>query len=248
MCDWVLEPVISKWQVDSVGFVLKEVGSSSSGKLINHCVWADNLFLLARSAAESRRMITEVTCRLYSTMGCRWKMDSLQIMPNSWAKLDHSDLRRERFSVAVEVPVPVPRSLCWRGGESLSAPSSASMKAEPWWNRAERSTGERKRAADHVLGAEVSRRKLERVEGGETPSPVPESHSSKRHRINVSETGHIDFHFEIVSELLVLGVLLDSSGSTRHSWEATQVKALAAHSRIVRELSGSPLALEVLLR
>ena len=209
LCDWILEPVISKWEVDRVGFVLREVNYSSTGMIVNHCVWADNLLLLARSADESRRMIADVSRRLYSTMGCRWKLDSLQIMPNAWARLDHGDLRRERFSVAVNVPAPEPRCLCWMGEDSPSAPSSASMQ-EQWWNRAERSTSEKKRSAEDAAGADVSRIILERAVGDDTPPSETEPSSSKRQPRSECEHNLVEFHFEVVSELLVLGIVLIS--------------------------------------
>ena len=38
-------------------------------------------------------MFADVTDRLYATVGCRWKLDSLKLMPNEWACLEDVALR-----------------------------------------------------------------------------------------------------------------------------------------------------------
>ena len=66
--NYTLKPVITKWHDMDMGFKLED-------RQINHIIWADNIFILARTPLEMQLMMDDVTEAL-NRVGLRWKPGS----------------------------------------------------------------------------------------------------------------------------------------------------------------------------
>lgn len=69
---WLLRPVVEGWRRRGVGW-----GGASCPSLL---VWADNVWLLARSEHEGRQMWQDVCAEIVGRGGLRWKPSSLELL------------------------------------------------------------------------------------------------------------------------------------------------------------------------
>eukprot|EP00933_Yihiella_yeosuensis_P028749 TRINITY_DN2257_c0_g1_i1.p1 TRINITY_DN2257_c0_g1~~TRINITY_DN2257_c0_g1_i1.p1 ORF type:complete len:740 (-),score=46.39 TRINITY_DN2257_c0_g1_i1:86-2305(-) len=86
--DSAIAPTIASWLQSGLGFKFLPFGNDSCPQifenettLINHAVWADDVYLLSTSWEMSRKMLTELTAALHRKH-LKWKPSSLQILAN----------------------------------------------------------------------------------------------------------------------------------------------------------------------
>ena len=58
MIEDVMEPLVLKWNSQGWGFKLM------SGRVVNHAVWADNVWLFERDPANLQKMLSSLTAML----------------------------------------------------------------------------------------------------------------------------------------------------------------------------------------
>ena len=104
MVEYALDPSVVRWKLQGMGF---HFGARDNHPL-SHLVFADNIFIVARSAAEFATMAQEVTEAIYD-IGFKWKPSSLECM-----------VCGSRSQVPVHAPfVLAPEPLTFRIVESL---------------------------------------------------------------------------------------------------------------------------------
>ena len=83
--DWVLLPCVGWWNEGNYGIRWGHKGE----RLINHLVWADNVWLFASSVGMYQAMLDMLTLRLEQAK-LRWKPKSLEFL-----LVNHGDLKRK---------------------------------------------------------------------------------------------------------------------------------------------------------
>ena len=76
-----LETLVEEWEREEVGFRCGQAGR------LTHLVWADNIWLFAKSREEMMTMQTQLTGRL-EAKGLWWKDSSLKVMGTEGTKGD----------------------------------------------------------------------------------------------------------------------------------------------------------------
>ena len=69
----ILDQLLDKWFAANIGIDLPGVG------LVNHLLWADNVYFLSHSRADLETMLTDFSNKLY-LLGLRWKESSLEFL------------------------------------------------------------------------------------------------------------------------------------------------------------------------
>ena len=77
--DACFRDLVGIWSAFGMGFRLDEYDGAP---LLNHVIWADNVYLVASSVAEMNVMVQQSTDALYH-LGLQWKLDSLEFMLGS---------------------------------------------------------------------------------------------------------------------------------------------------------------------
>ena len=73
LLEYILEELVAKWNDRGWGFRF------DNGPLVNHMIWADNVYLVASSTTELFKMFEELTAAIYNNK-LRWKGGELKYM------------------------------------------------------------------------------------------------------------------------------------------------------------------------